>query len=362
MPADTKLYDRLGVSSSASTDEIKKAYRKQALKNHPDKNPAGAEKFKEVSEAYEILSDPEKRKKYDTYGFDFITGKAGPPPSAEDMGGNPFAGAGGMPGGFGGFGGGRGGGGPTFHFSSSGGGGGGYGFSNAHDIFAEFLRSGGGGMGGGLGDDSDDAFNFLGGGLGGGRGMKGSRPFPKRRDEDIETTVVDRDLPVSLQDIFKGTTKKIKVQRKTFDPRTQKQNVEEKILNVPINRGIKAGSKIRYPDMGDQVEGGTQDLQFIIKYKDDPVFTRENNDLRANVTITLKEALTGWSQTVKTIDGKQLTVSHSGPTPPTWHERFPQLGMPIKKTDQRGDFIVGVNIKFPTSLTAKQKEQLKAIL
>ncbi|EMC97099.1 hypothetical protein BAUCODRAFT_68805 [Baudoinia panamericana UAMH 10762] len=306
MVADTKLYDRLGVSATASQDEIKKAYRKNALKNHPDKNPAGEQKFKEASEAYEILSDPEKRKNYDNYGYDFITGKAGPPPSAEDMGGNPFAGAGGMPGGFAGF----------------------------------------GGPGGGAG-----------------RGARTASGFGRRREPEMETTVVEKPLPVSLEELFNGTTKKLKVQRKTFDPQTGKQNVEEKILSVPIKKGLKAGSKIKYPDMGDQVEGGTQDLHFIVKEKENPLFKRDGDDLRHTVEIDLKEALTGWKRTVQTIDGKQVNVSSAGPTQPTFEERFPQLGMPKSKTPtQRGDLIVGVKIKFPTTLTAQQKQKLKDIL
>lgn len=371
MPADTKLYDRLGVSPSASGEEIKKAYRKAALKNHPDKNPAGAEKFKEASEAYEILSDPEKKRNYDNYGYDFITGKAGPAPSAEDAG---FGGAGGgMPGGFGGFGGMPGGGGRTFHFSTGGGRGGGAGFggfSDPKDIFAEFMRGGGGGMGGG-GDDLDDlfgggGFGSMGGGFGG-RPSAGSRststPFGRRREPEVETTVVEKPLPVSLEDIFNGANKKLKVQRKTYDKMTGKQSVEDKVLSVPIKKGLKPGSKIKYPDMGDQVEGGVQDLHFIVKEKDHPMFKRDGDDIKHIVDIDLKEALTGWSRTVGTIDGKQVNVSSSGPTAPTWVERFPQLGMPKSKTPtQRGDFIVGVNIKFPTSLTAQQKQQLKEIL
>jgi DnaJ family protein B protein 4 len=73
--------------------------------------------------------------------------------------------------------------------------------------------------------------------------------------------------------------------------------------------------------------------------------------------------LTGWQRTVQTIDGKQVKVSHGGPTQPTWVERFPNLGMPrSKKPSERGDFVVGVNIKFPTTLTAQQKDLLKDVL
>jgi DnaJ family protein B protein 4 len=365
MVSDTKLYDLLGVPATATADEIKKAYRKNALKNHPDKNPAGAEKFKEASEAYEILSDPEKRKNYDNYGYDFITGKAGPAPSADD---NPFAGAGGgMPGGFGGMPGGRGG---TFHFSTGGMPGGGAsfgGFSDPKDIFAEFMRGGGAGMGGGGDDDMFAGFGGSPFGAGGrpsaGRSASSAFGGRPRREPEIETTVVEKQLPVSLEDIFNGAQKKLKVQRKTFDPRTGKQSVEDKILSVPIKRGLKPGSKIKYPDMGDQVEGGVQDLHFIVKEKPHLLFTREGDDIHHTVEIDLKEALTGWSRKVATIDGKQVNVSSAGPTQPTFQERFPSQGMPKSKTPtQRGDFVVGVKIKYPTTLTAQQKQQLKEIL
>lgn len=372
MVAETKLYDALSISPSASADEIKKAYRKAALKHHPDKNkdnPAAGEKFKEVSQAYEILSDPEKRKTYDNYGLDFILRGGPAPPDPSEAGAGGFGGmpggAGGFPGGFpGGFGGmpSGGGGARSFHFSTGGpgGGGGGFSFSSPDDIFSNFFRSGapgGGGMPGGFGDDDDDIFAQLNGGR-----SAGARRRPQRA-KTPEVTVVEKQLPVSLEDVFAGATKRLKIGRKTYDPATGKASTQEKILEVPIKRGLKAGSKIKFPNMGDQIEGGTQDIHFIVQDKPHATFKRDGDDLRADLDITLKEALTGWSRTVTTIDGKNVSVGGSGPTSPTWTERFPSLGMPkSKKPEQRGDFIVGVNIKFPTSLTADQKSKLKEIL
>jgi DnaJ family protein B protein 4 len=93
------------------------------------------------------------------------------------------------------------------------------------------------------------------------------------------------------------------------------------------------------------------------------LFTREGDDIKRVIELDLKEALTGWRRTVQTIDNKQLNVGSSGPTGPTWTEKFPNLGMPkSKKPNERGDFVVGVKIKFPTSLSSEQKEQLKQIL
>ncbi|KFZ11232.1 hypothetical protein V501_04869, partial [Pseudogymnoascus sp. VKM F-4519 (FW-2642)] len=153
MVAETKLYSALGIKPEATQDEIKKAYRKSAMKHHPDKNPnnpQASEKFKEVSQAYEILSDPEKRKTYDQYGLEFLLRGGPPPPEPGEGPQYAGAGAGGMPSGFGGMGGGMpgGGGARTFHFSTGGGGGAGGGafhFNNPQSIFEEFLRQSGGG-------------------------------------------------------------------------------------------------------------------------------------------------------------------------------------------------------------------------
>lgn len=93
------------------------------------------------------------------------------------------------------------------------------------------------------------------------------------------------------------------------------------------------------------------------------MFKRDGDNIRAEVEIDLKEALTGWKRTIATIDGKQVPVSGGGPTPPGYETTFPSLGMPkSKKPTERGDFIVKVKVKFPTTLTPAQKTRLKEIL
>ena len=369
MVAETKLYDALSVSPSASQDDIKKAYRKAALKWHPDKNkdnPNASEKFKEVSQAYEILSDPEKRKVYDQYGLDFLLkGGQAAPPGAEMPDGMP-GGFGGMPGGFS-FGGmpGGGGGTRTFHFSTGGGGGGGSGgfnFSDPNDIFAQFARNSGG-----VGDDDDPISNLFGGfgGASRGTGSRGSTSnFSARqpRPQTPETTVIQRSLPVTLEELFKGAHKKMRIKRKTYNAQGQRAT-EDKILEMDIKPGLKAGSKIKFAGVGDQEEGGSQDMHFLVTEKPHPTLIREGDDLITTIELDLKEALTGWKRTVTTIDGKQLNVSGAGPTQPGYEERFPSLGMPIsKKAGERGDFIVRVKVNFPKSLTATQKTKIKEAL
>jgi DnaJ homolog subfamily B member 4 len=153
----------------------------------------------------------------------------------------------------------------TFHFQT-GGGGGGFHFSNPESIFSEFLRGGGASFGG---DDDFDGFGM--GGMPGGmpgrgskRGPGGSRFDGGRRAPTPEVTVVEKQLPVSLEELFNGTTKKMKIKRKTYDQATGKQSTQDRILEVPIKKGLKAGSKIKFSDVGDQVEGGTQDLHFVV--------------------------------------------------------------------------------------------------
>jgi DnaJ family protein B protein 4 len=182
-----------------------------------------------------------------------------------------------MPGGFN-FGGmpGGGGGGRTFHFSTGGGGPDGFSFSNADDIFREFAKGSTGGGRGGF--DDDDIFSMLNGGMGGGgfRRPKGASQ-QKKRAPTPEPTVIEKDLPVTLEEIFNGVTKKVTTRSKTFDS-SGKLNAREVILEAKIKPGLRSGSKIKYKNFGDSEEGGRQDMHLIVKEVcDTHVLTSERN-------------------------------------------------------------------------------------
>ena len=158
-----------------------------------------------------------------------------------------------------------------FHYSTNfggGGGGGGFTFSNPETIFSEFLR-GQGGMGGS--DGFEDLFaqmprsNPGGGRSRAARFSGGAEPASRARQQTPEVTTVERPLPLTLEELFKGTHKKMKIKRKAFDEVTGKRTTQDKVLEMDIKPGLKKGSKIKFKGVGDQEEGGQQDLHFVVE-------------------------------------------------------------------------------------------------
>ncbi|KAL7589256.1 hypothetical protein Lser_V15G40563 [Lactuca serriola] len=351
-------YKILQVDKNAKDDDLKKAYRKLAMKWHPDKNPNNKKeaeaKFKQISEAYDVLSDPQKRAVYDQYGEEGLKGQVPPPDAAGGPGGATYFSTGG---------------GTPFSFNPR----------NADDIFAEFFGfrgAGGGGDPSGMrgvrfssnsfGDNMggfENIFSSFGGGGGGspfgnstgGGGVFSSGP---RKDPPIE-----RPLPCTLEELYKGTTKKMKISRDIADISGKTMSVEE-ILNINIKPGWKKGTKITFPEKGNEQPNTTPaDLVFIIDEKPHSTFTRDGNDLVVTRRISLAEALTGYTVHLTTLDGRNLTVPINNVIHPAYEEVVPREGMPISKDPtSKGNLRIKFDVKFPARLTPAQKSRIKELL
>lgn len=344
-------YKILGVDKNAKDDDLKKAYRKLAMKWHPDKNPNNKKeaeaKFKQISEAYDVLSDPQKKAVYDQYGEEGLKGGVPPPDAAGGPGGATFFSTGDGP--------------TSFRFSSR----------SPDDIFAEFFGFsspfGGGGPGGGgmrgsrfssgiFGDDIFGSFGENGGG-GGGSGPMHFQSAPRKAPP------IENKLPCTLEELYKGTTKKMKISREIADMSGKTMPVEE-ILTIEIKPGWKKGTKITFPEKGNEQPGITPaDLVFIIDEKPHKVFTRDGNDLILTQKISLAEALTGYVVHLTTLDGRSLTIPINNVIHPNYEEVVPREGMPLpKEPSRRGNLRIKFDIKFPSRLTSDQKAGIKRLL
>lgn len=305
-------YKILGVDKTATQDDIKKAFRKLARQYHPDLNPNDAnakEKFQAINEANEVLSDPEKRKKYDEYGENWK--------HADEFEAQRKA-----------------------YQNQQGGGGGEYWYSTDGTHFSGFGGEGMHGFGGngsGFSDFFEELFGHR--GAGAGRGAHGAF-----KGQDIQG-----ELQLTLREA--ATTHK-----QTF-------SVNGENLRITVPAGIANGQIIKLKGHGGKgVNGGPDgDLYITFNIADDPVFRRKDNDLYTDVNIDLYTAVLGGEVTVNTLDGQVKLKVRPG-TQNDAKVRLKGKGFPVYKQDGTfGDLIVTYHVTIPTTLTDKQKDLFRQL-
>jgi len=339
-------YKILGVDRNADEKEIKRAYRRLARKYHPDLNPGDKEaekKFKEINEAYEVLSDPEKRKRYDELGAAWNA----------------------------------------------------YGQQNTEQFWQDFYRKYGasgqryytageaqaewGGF-----EDFSDFFKILFGDIfsserPSGRGFRvyrtyRSSPFAEHTiKKETPTSEPTHEVEITLEEVYRGTTRNIKV---AFDEicsacsGTGKSGNfgvcsscngegvirKSKTVNVTIPPGLDDGSKLRIPGVA-----GGRDLYLRIKIKPHPIFRKEGSNLSLDLPVTLYEALLGAEIEIPLLDGKKVKLKIPPETQNGTVLRLRGLGFVDPKTKEKGDLLVKVQVVLPRQLSAKEKELFREL-
>lgn len=350
--ASKDYYQLLGVSRDASADDLKKAYRKLALEHHPDKNPGNKDselKFKEISEAYDVLKDEQKRAAYDRYGHDAFTSGGG---GRASSGGNPFQQSG-------------------------------FAESDFSDMFGDFF--------------SDIT--------GGGRG--------RSRQAQTRGADLKYNLTINLEEAFTGVEKNIKfssaVKCKTCSgsgssdggdvtncnhchghgtvrmqqgffaieqtcpycggagkvikkPCTtcsgQGRTEQHRSLNVSIPAGVENGTRMRLTGEGEAGirSSNAGDLYVFVNVKEHPIFKVDGSNLHCRIPITVTMATLGGEVEIPTIDGSKVKLKIPASTQPGDKLRLRDKGMSKIRSSQRGDFYAHVTVEIPKSLTKKQKE------
>lgn len=352
-------YEVLGVNKGASDDEIKKAFRKAAVKYHPDKQGGDEAKFKEINEAYEVLKDKQKRNRYDQFGHAGVGGASG-----GSGGGNPFEG-----------------------FSANG--------QNVHFDFG----------GGGFGDLGDIFGSFFGGGQSG--------QSRQNRGRDVETSVTltfkesifgtEKEVSLNIDVVCEhckgdgaepgfgmkecptchGSGQEVKVINSLFGPIQQAQTChtchgrgkvpekactvcggrgvrrEKQDITVKIPAGVDEGSAIRLSGRGEAIaDGAAGDLYVAIHVKPDKKFTREGDLILSEESIDMVSAALGTELEVETIDGV-LTMKIPAGTQSGTDFKLSGHGVPHLRGSGRGSQIVTLTVETPTNLSRKQKDLLK---
>lgn len=337
------FYAILGVDRNATPEDLKKAYRKQALKWHPDRNPnnkeEAEEKFKDIGEAYSVLNDPKKKQIYDQVGEEGLRGQA--------SGGFNAGGAGG--------------GGRTY-----------FTFMNAEDIFKQFFGNenpfgfGFSNMGSGRqgtrvrfasGIPDTNAENGMSGftftNMGGTAHEDGDSYMGNMHPQQMEP--IQRPLHCSLEELYTGKKRKMRIIRKRLNPDGRTTYDDVKILEINVKPGWKAGTKITFEKEGDEIPGVVPgDIIFVVTEKPHPRFKRSGNDLIYTNPITLKQALLGFTIEIETLDKRTLRIPITKIVHPGYSHTVPNEGMPISKGG-KGNLKVEFFISFPTRLNDHQR-------
>lgn len=214
-----------------------------------------------------------------------------------------------------------------------------------------FGSSFGGGSGFSRGNPFGGAFGGAGDGFGSAQGFSQGPPPPQQAE-----------MYCSLEELYKGVEKKLKITRKVSDGHGKTRRAES-LITVPIKAGFKAGTKITYPGEGDEVGGAKSDLVLILREKPHSIFTRSGNNLIVKRSVALKDALTGVSDSVRQLDGRVIQFSCNEVIKPGFRKTIPGEGMPISKSPgNKGDMIIDFDVVFPSALSTDQKEILRSVL
>jgi len=318
-------YATLGVPKTASEKELKAAYRKLARKHHPDVNPgdkAAEAKFKEINEAYEVLGDPEKRRKYDELGANWRMYEQAQQQGQPFPGGSPFGGFGGEGGAW------------TINMGGPGGS-----RTMTEDEMREMF---------GTEDPFSDFFRtFFGGGGGAGQESRRGRTR-SQRGRDLES-----EAELTLEEAYHGAMRRVSIT----------DGGHSRNIDVRIPPGVKDGSRVRAAGEGEQgANGGAAgDLFLRVRIRPHPVFERKGDDLYTKVALPVTVAVLGGEAQVPTISGTvRLKVPET--TQPGQVFRLKGHGMPvIGKPDMKGDLYATADVQLPRSLSKDQRQAWEQI-
>jgi DnaJ-class molecular chaperone len=333
--AGKDYYNLLGIPKNAPDKDVKAAYRRLARKYHPDVNPGdkvAEARFKEINEAFEVISDVQKRKRYDQYGSDFENAEAfaRARQQSQQQSGSYSRGARGSP----------------------------FATDEAQDM-----------------GDLNEVFESLFRGMGGGGARTGGRRVP-RRGQDLE-----HQIEMSLEEAYNGTKRVLELKSEQTCPACQGMGrvknvvcqvcrgagrvIKPRRLEVKIPPGVKEGSKVRVAGEGDPGMGGTSgDLYLIIKIAPHTLFKREGDDLTVDVPVSLTAAVLGSEVQVPTLKGSKLALKIPPETQNGKVFKLAGQGMPRLNDTKRGDMLAKVSIVLPTNLNDGERglfEQLRSM-